>query len=694
MSFAVAALAEPGEIAGTITFKGIDTAKNKEFGYYIHFPSSKDSVLLEGIAAADSKIDFMIPEEARAVCITLVERYEKGWLRKSRCRFSLKNEAATRYGSKTSALLDEATSTTKGLVTLKIDASEFISLSENDTRTKQKWFFVDEMHDENIKEVYRDGQWYLTREPIDASIKNLHIPFWNNKKDSIPGSFFAFSAPRVKTYSKETFGEVFEKATLLLDASFSDKTLALGLAMFGMSIQYQFDRTTWSSDLVERFSSNARLDGIGDCEDIAKETMMAHHDLCTLKSEQMNPVLQNIQASARKFVCTLILCTVQRPHSSRTEGHAVAMLLPTSFFREYGATQEMNTFLCDGTYPCYPTHQWADGKDVNNRPWKYKHVVSALKYKEGEIYFCYKDHDEYGVLFEDIFPSIKPNVTYRWVSDLRHIRKQNMVNDILQSNIPVQTHTFNDRTQSVVDRFQKVQLYSENATATFNLYFPEMSLRAKALSRIDECMYGDARRSLQKHTETEVRFTSEAGKLTTVTKGEYGKVNRPSEQSTQTGHTHHSGLWFNPPTPDDVVVFITQRVYGLVLNSINNLSSPVPTTETIISPHFTYEIRDKIEEDGMISRKNREVQVRVGSSKENLVYNNLHREIKNYFKTQVNTFWGYDEKKKTFTLLNKNVLRKGKQHDAYLKTYEALGVTITSTINEDYEQICGIVKMT
>jgi hypothetical protein len=181
------------------------TAKNKEFGYYIHFPSSKDSVLLEGIAAADSKIDFMIPEEARAVCITLVERYEKGWLRKSRCRFSLKNEAATRYGSKTSALLDEATSTKKGSVTLKIDASEFISLSENDTRTKQKWFFVDEMHDENIKEVYRDGQWYLTREPIDASIKNLHIPFWNNKKDSIPGSFFAFSAPRVKTYSKETF---------------------------------------------------------------------------------------------------------------------------------------------------------------------------------------------------------------------------------------------------------------------------------------------------------------------------------------------------------------------------------------------------------------------------------------------------------------------------------------------------------
>jgi hypothetical protein len=150
------------------------------------------------------------------------------------------------------------------------------------------WFYVPETSREALAGFLAECKWYDGKQPLDEGIRKVHMPYWNNKVESVPGWFFAFERSAAPRYDHADFKDVFSAAKtgiLGLDAISETQeqclTLAWGLCMFGLSVQYQADKHFGHmNEPVERFSSNARLDGIGDGEDIAKEICMAHADLC------------------------------------------------------------------------------------------------------------------------------------------------------------------------------------------------------------------------------------------------------------------------------------------------------------------------------------------------------------------------------------------------------------------------------
>jgi hypothetical protein len=84
--------------------------------------------------------------------------------------------------------------------------------------------------------------------------------------------------------------------------------LAWSLDLFGLSIQYQPDKHFGRMNTpVERFSSNARFDGIGDCEDIA--ICMTHEDLCNLPEKTGKLDLIHLKQQAKKYKCIMVLGT-------------------------------------------------------------------------------------------------------------------------------------------------------------------------------------------------------------------------------------------------------------------------------------------------------------------------------------------------------------------------------------------------
>jgi hypothetical protein len=573
----------------SITFSDVDTKLkgNPRVACHVHFPPCPKVVSFPSI---QKPIFFEVPKTATAVCATLVWRFGKGWLPHGRCRFSLIG------GSETQTIKHETTLIENGSATLAFNGA--IPVAPRRGVLLREWFWVPtefEVALTNARDLSK--AWYTSRTAEDQSIENVHMPYWNNKADSIPGWFFAFDLPRKCRYNYDDFAEVFTlaKNTVLGDGTGTAidnlALMAFGLTMFGLSISYTPDIHYGSGHTIERFSSNARLDGIGDCEDIAKEVCMAHADLCKLSESTFRTLeFVTLKTAAKSYTSIIVIGTIRRP-SNEMQAHAFCMLVPNEYFDTDDRPVYRETLLCDGTYPCYPT---ANGVDWQ-RPWTHELIVSALVMGQGEIYFEYENDDsKYGVKFEDFFPRIKSNVTHVY-SNERTSEAKRMANVIVASNLPIQARTLDFEDQSIASRFLNMWSERSGDLAKFKTKGGHVST--------DEFMNcapfeGGLWESLADANEryTEVAFVN--GAISNV--GVYGSVDRLFEPGAVAGHSHHRVRGedyrkFNPPTPSDLKVFVRDRVLSKLHRTMSR------KTETVFTHNYLYEITDFGKAGGLVS---------------------------------------------------------------------------------------------
>ena len=579
-----------------------------------------------------------------ALRVTLVHKFRGGWLRHSRVRipldalgaspkrFDLKNEQLDEkpYGTVTASWVDEPF----------VPGETIIGGGEAASEVYREWFFVPEFAREVVSNANAASRWFDGKTPTATRCEwpdgwsggelngRVHMPLWNNQTGSIPGSFFAFSCRRdASRYSKEDLEDVFcvgarplVGGTTCDDANrprFRGEWLATGLMIFGKSLQYQGDRTVDSPQVIERFSSTARLDGLGDCEDIAKETAMAHADLVATetawtRAEKITQTCVEMCAlvnEAKKYVCAIALCTVRRSRGSRIEAHAFAMLLPKCAFSDCGgAGTARSAFVADGTYPCDPSSNNVPEEGV--RPWKYEHVVSALVYGEGEIYFRYRrEPTNYGVLADDLFPSVSEEVVIEWGYRVRDQKDRDGIERVLASNLPTTTRTFQHEDETVSRRFRKLARLRDvdvDAKKIFAHATPEEKRRIRIASA------GFRTSCPSRETfDARLRLTEErrehAGDVDTPRDEKHHAVGGYGSVPTVNGvvnpfHTHHrpqghsAYLDHNPPTPDDVATFVAGRAAGLVVlargseREKREIEGKIQATSTVITRNNRYEM--------------------------------------------------------------------------------------------------------
>jgi hypothetical protein len=227
---------------------------------------------------------------------------------------------------------------------------------------------------------------------------------------------------------------------------------------------------------VERFSSTARLDGIGDCEDIAKESALVFGDLIALNVSDRGALLGQLAARAKQFQFCICLTTVQRHNQGDLEAHAFGMLLPNSVFPNTMLTREEQdaetitpgnrvSYMCDGVYVCHPSKkkkrlsEFKGYADEQLAPWNYKHIVSAFVYGKGEVYF--KEPGEslrYGVQADCLFPKVLEGVVVvnAHGPETTIEERAAAAKRVLASNIPRATRTFGNERYTSLQQFKSV----------------------------------------------------------------------------------------------------------------------------------------------------------------------------------------------------------------------------------------------
>ena len=614
-------------MTSSISFSGVDTdlQGNTLVACHIHFPPLSKVVSFTSI---QGDIFFKVPTEAQAVCATLVWRFGKGWVPHGRCRFSLTKETEQKEVKHESTLQVNGTATlTYGGVLKHGDAPVLL----------REWFFVPPEHNDWLATALADcQQWYVgkkQREPVDMSIDKVHMPFWNNMYDSVPGWFFAFDLPRgvhthpgtLQRFSSGEWKEVVDivkssvlglttSAGLVGDLPDTPILMALSISVFSMSISYEQDFHHNSGGIIERFSSNGRFDGIGDCEDIAKEACMAHAELVALPDEKfknrgrealkMDMVMCSVKKSARLHQAVMVLGTVQRPTSAEVQAHAFCMLLPKEFLKyDVKGAQTgdgtTHTFLCDGTYACYPS---ANAPAGWGRPYEYKYAISGIIMGQGEVFFHYINKPgTYGVHFSDIFPCVAQNVTWTSTHPSNMTSAcHDMARSIMVSNMPIQGKTFTFEAQSPASRFLNVWSHRSGDLKLFrdfggasvdNGYVDCANLQSPNHKALEE-----ANASYMEVAYVGDRITQQ---------GSYGTVRRPYESGRVAGHTHHREdghgfRTFNPPTPADLVVFIVHRVCSK-LAWRGTSPEDIRQKETVFTHNNLYEVTDTGDAHGIVS---------------------------------------------------------------------------------------------
>jgi len=481
---------------------------------------------------------------------------------------------------------------------------------------KREWFYVPAHAQLAVTRFLKQCFWFRRVTALDRAMKTIHMATWNNKTDSVPGWFFAFEGFNTISYSQADFLDVFAAAKHGIlgpcepgilascdrDAA-SGLSLAWGLTIFGMSIQYQPDAHVGVSAL-ERFSSNARFDGLGDCEDIAKEICMAHNDLCALKIENVaeHTELVELQRKANQYVCIIALGTVKRPNQ-KPLAHAFAMLVPKYFMhkrKKHAGEENLVPMLCDGTYPAYPVNCPAGW----SRPWRHVYLVSALIPKVGEIFFRYNRGKTYGIKFEDFFPEIKDGVSFGRTHDRLTMEEKDLVREVLESNLPIQRHTFGFEHQSIVSRF--VSLWSEKTGdfARFKEWCKD-GINADYFHRQTHSVSQTLFNTLMKATtgHTEMAFSVGADKeLLCQTIGQYGCVERAHPEGPSGGHSHHRAhdmpyREFNVPTPEDVMTFISHRTLAILSGD-----QYPRALEIVVTHERVYELTDLNDASGLVTK--------------------------------------------------------------------------------------------
>ena len=564
---------------------------------------------------------FKLPSDAIAVSVTLTCRYHMGWLRHGRCRFDKSEDGWAPY--QTTDLSYESSLDNNGKATLlfpNVNTAGFRGVtSKQPVKLLREWFCIPKSCNGFLKKCMDHCMWHLSLQPMDKSIKMVHMPMWNNKPGGLPGWFFAFERSYLARYTPGDFCSIIEavrEGFLGISASTLDKNTELqrvclgwSLSLFGLSIQYQPDKHFGRMNTpVERFSSNARFDGIGDCEDIAKEICMAHGDLCKLREVGADTGILNlihIKAQAKQYKCVMMLGTVAR--NARPDvnmAHAFAMLIPNWFFDQTGIPTDPEVptqpMLCDGTYACYPINH----KDWQ-RPWKHRFIVSALIMNEGEIYFTDSNSEsQYGINFDDLFPVIKPNIGFTYSHERLSVPEKAQVQQILASNLPVQKKTFGFEHQSIVSRFVSVWSKKSGDFAFLNKYCSHGLVNPDYFHQTDQCIDQEAFNELFKATtqDHEMAYTiAKDGHIAHKHQGQYGSVARNHSELAMGGHTHHRETGkdyrkFNVPTPEDIETFITHRVFSIISGG-----DKVRDTEMIVTHYNVYELDDTNEASGLVA---------------------------------------------------------------------------------------------
>lgn len=715
-----------------------DTSTSPIVACHAHFSGDPEVVPREVTSRIFSRstqtFEFEVPtvggvvhQSVDALRVTLVQKFRGGWLRQSRARIDLSMLSKSTIVNLENEQLD---GTVYGTVTASWATQPPPRVESVAGSLYRKWFFVPNFAGELVLRAKEKSNWFVGKHPTkrkcdewseDELSDRVHMPLWNGQSNSIPGVFFAFSCRRATSrYTKYDLEDVFCVAARPLagGTTFSIRErprlmgewLATGLMAFGKSIQYQGDRTVDSSRIVERFSSTARLDGLGDCEDIAKETAMVHADLIATGTTWTNSKeitetcvdMCALVAEAKKYACAVALCTVRRSSDSNIEAHAFAMLLPRCAFSEYiGGETDRSAFVADGTYPCDPSSENDPAKGV--RPWKYEHVVSALVYGEGEIYFRYKNEPtRYGVLADDLFPVVHPNVKIEWGFRASFQKKdQEVIEHVLASNLPTTTRTFQYENESLGQRFRKlVRWHDINTELIFKHATREEKKRIGVASAgfLTSCPTRESFDARLKKTTERVEYAGDVeanvGEDGKHIVGGYGSVS--VVDAAHPYHTHHrptgftNYLPFNPPTPDDVAMFIAGRAYGF-LAPINR--GGVQTTSTVVTQINQYEMSttddgadavtilwlrgvtdEKIKKLKAVELKAELVSLAMGMVKE----------------VVVGEKWvEYDSVGNPKLLVDLTKKNSKKQHDAYLEVYRRrLGVIVSYMPTDDYKNTC------
>lgn len=694
---------------------------------HVHFPGTARTV--SAIVPSTRVLAFDVPRGAEAVCVTLAERFSGGWLRHSRCRFD-----GTRVEDE-AALKDEQLrvgSPPYGSARLRL--SEPIAVvSETLVR---EWFHVPRECEAVLRAA--NARWFDALEPADSTIARVHAATWNNHPDSIPGWCFAFPPAAERGYSDDDLKGVFTRAfeTLrprrfeivdLLQAPEREvaAVVALGLGMFGQSITYERDVTV-RGVAVERFSSTARLDGVGDCEDMAKESALAFGDLVAHEAS-VDLALYRLSETARLFQFCTCLATVRRHPGGGLEAHAFGMMIPNGAFpaelltsdeRARYVTRDRATYACDGVYDCHPTkvkiskHAGREPRAGEQAaPWEYAHVVSAFVFNRGEVYFRSSSRrGTYGVPFSKLFPTMDADVECVDALGVDSEALRRAATLVLRSNLPRATRTFGFETLTPVARFDQVVADTKDRAAHILKTFDAMSATSRRRFErlgdqlrapcVDAAAFDELRVATTAYAETAFQVDRD-GRTTAKTQGGYGQVVEPSpaphsdDAPVVGGHTHHrlegreTFRERSPPTPEDYVSFAARRVWAL-LNARGSSPSALHEAAIVVTNGAVYELNETGRADGIVTR----AFIALATSDAVPTEADVWRKVRDAARKMLepNAYVAYSEKERCFGLKRGvDVFKKGPAHDAYLKLFaDKIGVRTICQETSVYRQKCGI----
>lgn len=719
-----------------------DAGVHTGLGYHVHFPGcSERGLKRSGIVSSTGIVSLSIPCDANAVSVTLVARRGRGWTRHSRCRFS---------SNTIGRLFDEQGGDGKvndnphGYGNVTLSGSQLRN-TESQTPIHNSWFYISE----NVKRVFgkSNKDWYTTLRPEDPSIEHVHMTTWNNLQDSlVHGWCFAFSPSPDVHYAAEDILASFEQAHNLLHVNTNiyanllslssiqkDEILALGVTLFGMSIFFADDRTL-DRVQVERFSSTARLDGIGDCEDITKESAMAFGDIHAYRDTDV--LLAMMAHRSRRFQYCICLGTVRRPDSDCIESHAYGMLIPNCVFPEDMLTEEeleqakydarnsqecLRTYLCDGVYDCHPSKEKTTEVDVVEKQsitWTYGFVASAFVYNKGQVYFTHRSKtSSYGVQFSSLFPRVHRDI--RCVNALgdgvTFMDRRAAAADVLMSNVPRALRTFQRNSQTPMDRFETVVCETKDRAKNILSTFDNMCItEQRRFNRlavhmrapvIDPESFDELFSHTSKRSEMAFQIDSR-GHVTTHTQGSFGRVKEPSPPSLNAGtavsnvggHTHHRGHGedeyraHNVPTPEDFVSFAARRVIAILKNS-NSFSGEkriaLQKSAVIVTHMNVYELNDIGLHSGLVTSTYLQCAIDNLTHTDDSVWFKVRENLSARVKACATNAY-IDVTGTRFVIKpNVDIFSENGKHDAYLAMMTHLtGIRCGYISTEKYKQLC------
>ena len=267
------------------------------------------------------------------------------------------------------------------------------------------WFFATSKEEAFLKKYVKENQAWFSGEKTKRALfpewDRVHMPMYDNNVDGLPG--WSFLQNENMDTTETAFRESFCIAARLLkkraqienleNLNLQEKTevLGVGLQLFGSSITYEHD-VCFDSDgkeiPSEVFSSTAREDGVGDCEDIAYEIICASKTLQRKYLLWKDPLVRSMAKIAKTFVFGLCLSSVK----NNTEAHAIVLAMPRSWVETFNGVENKTyenrgskCLLLDGV--CLRKPIWRDdNRHIVPRQSQERHKITARE--DVDSFYC------------------------------------------------------------------------------------------------------------------------------------------------------------------------------------------------------------------------------------------------------------------------------------------------------------------